>query len=40
MCTSKCRCGPVDSPSLPTSAIGCPAATGAPAATWLRYMWP
>ena len=27
MCTSKCRCGPVDSPSEPTRAISCPAAT-------------
>ncbi len=32
-CTSKCRCGPVDWPRLPTSAMSSPATTRSPART-------
>ena len=39
-CTSKCRCGPVDCPRLPSSAIVSPASTYSPGSTRILSMWP
>ena len=39
-CTSKCRCGPVDWPRLPSSAIVSPASTYWPGSTRILSMWP
>ncbi len=38
--TSKCRCGPVELPRLPTFAIRCPADTRCPTETKLTSLWP
>lgn len=36
---SKCRCGPVELPVLPTAPSRCPAVTRWPASTWRRDRW-
>ena len=38
--TSRCRCGPVEKPRLPMSAIRSPARTCCPMPTYVRFTWP